>query len=341
MVETDSLQVMDRKVVAALLAHPRCRMSALAAAVGTSAPTVSRRLASLFERKLIRVISVVDQQRAGYGFAVFLRLRCVPGASADVARAVAQWPESGYVSVVGGDLDCTAQLHVNSTQHLMELLNTRLTTVRGVTGSSTSKIIRRFSTPHGWAGGLVPERALASLRAERLDHWSEDSSLDRRALDELDRALVDLLAHDGRRTWRDLAAVLGIQPATARRRVEALMTAGLLRLRTVVQPAVIGQPVVASLWLRVTPARLEAVGRTLAAHPNVLNIAATTGLTNLSGEIAVADDDALYSFLTDEVGRLPGVAAVDVSDGLQVIKRASLVYDAEHPERIGDEVRAH
>src|SRR5690606_24969968 len=84
-------------------AHPRCRMSALAAAVGTSAPTVSRRLASLFEQQLIRVVSVVDQQRAGYGFAVSLRLRCVPGASGDVARAVAQWPESGYVSVVGGD----------------------------------------------------------------------------------------------------------------------------------------------------------------------------------------------------------------------------------------------
>ena len=339
MVETDTLQALDRRVVAALLAHPRCRMSALATAAGTSAPTVSRRLSELFDRQLIRVVSVVDQQRAGYGFAVFLRLRCVPGASGDVARAVAQWPESGYVSVVGGDLDCTAQLHVNSTRHLMELLNTRLTAVGGVTGSSTSKIIRRFSTPHGWSGGLVPDRALAALRSERLDHWREDSEIERRELDGLDRSLVGLLADDGRRTWRDLGGALGIQPATARRRVEGLMSAGLLRLRTVVQPAVIGQPVVASLWLRVTPARLEAVGRTLAAHPNVLNIAATTGLTNLSGEIAVADDDALYSFLTDEVGRLPGVAAVDVSDGLQVIKRASLIYDAEHPERIGDEVR--
>jgi len=340
MTETYALEPLDRKVVAALLAHPRCRVSALATAVGTSAPTVSRRLAELFQQQLIRVVSVVDQQHVGYGFAVFLRLRCVPGASADVAQAVAQWPESGYVSVVGGDLDCTAQLHVGSTRHLMSLLNDQLTTVRGVTGSSTSKIIRRYSTPHGWYAGLVPDAALNSLRAERLDHWSEDREVKQRRLDELDQALVDLLAQDGRRTWRDLGAQLGIQPATARRRVEELMSAGLLRLRTVVQPAVISQPVVASLWLRVTPARLEAVGRTLAAHPNVLNIAATTGLTNLSGEIAVPNDDALYSFLTEEVGRLPGVAAVDVSDGLQVIKRASLIFDAEHPERISDEVRA-
>jgi len=340
MKETSALGPLDTKVVAALLAHPRCRVSALAAAVGTSAPTVSRRLSALFGQQLIRVVSVIDQQRAGYGFAVFLRLRCVPGASADVARAVAQWPECGYVAVVGGDLDCAAQLHVGSTSHLMSLLNDRLTTMRGVTGSSSSKIIRRYSTPHGWHAGLVPEHALTALRAERLDHWTEEGTVQPYPLDELDQALVDLLAHDGRRTWRDLGAELGIQPATARRRVERMMTAGLLRLRTVVQPAVIGQPVVASLWLRVTPARLEAVGRTLAAHPNVLNIAATTGLTNLSGEIAVADDDALYSFLTDEVGRLPGVAAVDVSDGLQVIKRASLIYDADSPERIGDEVRA-
>src|SRR5699024_12211873 len=105
MTETYALEPLDRKVVAALLAHPRCRVSALATAVGTSAPTVSRRLAELFQQQLIRVVSVVDQQHVGYGFAVFLRLRCVPGASADVAQAVAQWPESGYVSVVGGDLD--------------------------------------------------------------------------------------------------------------------------------------------------------------------------------------------------------------------------------------------
>lgn len=338
MMETDAVEDLDRDIVAGLLAHPRARVSTLADVIGTSAPTVSRRLTALFEQQLIRVVSVVDQQRAGYGFAVFLRLRCIPGASGDVARAVAQWPESGYVSVVGGDLDCTAQLQVTSTRHLMELLNRRLIKVKGVTGSTTSKVIRRYSTPHGWAAGLVSPGALAALRTERLDHWSEDTVFHSHTLDYVDQALVTLLANDGRRTWRDLGAELGIQPATARRRVENLMSAGVLRMRTVVQPAVIGQPVVASLWLRVTPARMEAVGRTLAAHPNVLNIAATTGLTNLSGEIAVADDDALYSFLTDEVGRLPGVAAIDVSDGLQVIKRASLIYSEAHPERIGDAV---
>src|SRR5699024_1382384 len=109
MTETYALEPLDRKVVAALLAHPRCRVSALATAVGTSAPTVSRRLAELFQQQLIRVVSVVDQQHVGYGFAVLLRLRCVPGASADVAQAVAQWPESGYVSVVGGDLGRVAK----------------------------------------------------------------------------------------------------------------------------------------------------------------------------------------------------------------------------------------
>src|SRR5699024_11840929 len=92
---------------------------------------------------------------------------------------VAQWPECGYVAVVCGDLDCAAQLQVGSTSHLMSLLNDRLTTVRGVTGSSTSKIIRRYSTPHGWHAGLVPDRALASLRSERLDHWTEDRDVSR------------------------------------------------------------------------------------------------------------------------------------------------------------------
>lgn len=326
----------DVRIIAALLAHPRARVGSLAAAAGTSAPTVSRRLAALQEQRLVRVIGVLDQQRADAGFSVFLRLRCRTGTSVEVAHAVARWPEAGYVSVIGGDLDCAAQLHLRSTAHLLEIMKGRLAGMRQVTGSSTSKIIRRFSTPHGWTGGLLGEQALAALRAERLDHWSEDRPYRRSRLDATDEALLRELGDDGRRTWRHLADALGVQPATVSRRVEALMSAGLLRLRTVVQPAVIGQPVVAYVWLRVAPSRLEAVGRALAAHPNVLNIAATTGHSNLSGEVAVASDEALYAFITEDVGQLSGVAAVDVSDGLDVIKRGSLVFEPDGSGRIAE-----
>ncbi|TDE92655.1 Lrp/AsnC family transcriptional regulator [Occultella glacieicola] len=326
MTDPVDVQDVDVRIVAALLAHPRARVGALAEAAGTSAPTVSRRLASLLG-PVVRVVAVIDQQRSDAGFAVFLRLRCVPGASADVARAVSEWPESGYVSVIGGELDCAAQLHVRSTRHLLEITGDRLRCVRGVIGSSTSKIIRRFSTPHGWTGAVLSERAMTVLRSGRLDHWTEDRRQVSHRMDDLDHAVAAELAEHGRRSWREVADPLGIQPATARRRAEAMMAAGLLRLRTVVQPAALGQPVVAFIWLRVAPSRLESVGRALAAHPNVLNIAATTGHTNLCGEVALASDEALYRFITEDVGQLPGVAGVDVSDGLDVIKRASHVFE--------------
>lgn len=325
----------DVRIIAALLAHPRARIRALAAAAMTSEPTVSRRLNALLGDGMVRVVGVTDQQRIDAGFAVFLRLRCVPGTSLDVARTVAQWPEAGYVSVIGGDLDCAAQVHVTSTAHLLEITNHRLSTVPGVTGSFTSKIIRRFSTPHGWTGGLLPEHSLTLLRSERLDHWSENRPYQRRLLDRTDHALVSALAQDGRCTWHELGGRLHMQPATARRRVESLMSAGILRMRTVVQPATLGQPVVAFVWLRVAPSRLKAAGRALAEHPNVLNIAATTGTANLSGEVAVSSDDALTSFIIDDVGQLPGVGSVDISDGLAVIKRAAHVFDPDPAEQAG------
>lgn len=323
------LSGIDLRITAALLAHPRARVGAIASATGSSAPTVSRRLAELLRRDVVRVIGVIDQQRADAGFAAFLRLRCVPGSSDAIAEAVARWPESGYVSLIGGDLDCAAQLHVSSTRHLLEITGRRLKELPGVTASTTLKIIRRFSTPHGWTGGLLGDRALTMLRAERADHWTEDRPYTTCELDEIDQRIVAAFGTDGRISWRDLADQVGIQAATASRRTEALISAGLLRFRTVVQPARLGQPVTAMIWLRVAPSRLETAGRTLAAHPRVLSIAATTGQPNLCGEVAVADDDALYAFLTDDVGSLPGVAAVDVSDGLTVIKRASLVFDHE------------
>jgi len=95
-------------------------------------------------------------------------------------------------------------------------------------------------------------------------------------------------------------------------------------MRTVVDPGLLGFPVTAYLWLRVNATHLSAAGRLLAAHPAVVNIAATTGEQNLCGEVALADDDALYEFLTGTVGRIAGLQDTDVTVELRTLKRATL-----------------
>lgn len=326
MYENAVLDETDRRVVAGLLAHPRATHARIGQAVEVSEATVSRRLARQLARPAVRVIGVLDKERSRRGREVLVRLRCRPGAGRGVAEALVGWEETGLVSVLGGSADCMAALSVTSHEHLLRLIMEELPRLDGVVATSTAMVIRRFATPHGWCPPILSPAAVGLLRADRLDDWRDlDSPTDvDNRLSELDLALLAGLGRDGRIGWNELAGACGTTPSTARRRVESLMARGLLRMRTVVDPAMLGFPVTAYLWLRVNATHLSAAGRLLAEHPAVVNIAATTGEQNLCGEVALADDDALYEFLTETVGRIGGLQDTDVTVELRTLKRATL-----------------
>jgi DNA-binding Lrp family transcriptional regulator len=81
----------------------------------------------------------------------------------------------------------------------------------------------------------------------------------------------------------------------------------------------------AILWLSVPPAELAGVGNALAAHPQVAFVAATTGPTNLIASVVCRDVNALYRYLTDDVGRLRAVQHVETTPVIRTLKSAGEV----------------
>jgi DNA-binding Lrp family transcriptional regulator len=335
------LDHLDRRVIVALLAHPRATVSQLGRAVRSSETTVSRRLSRLLRDGVVRVIGVLDMEASRRARSVFVRLRCSPGTASRSAYQLAQWEEARSVKLLTGSVDCVAELVYSSKEHLLRLMMEELPRLDGVVATSSTQVIRRFSTPHGWDPGLLPDDTVRALRAARSDQWDERAyPADPVRISELDERLIALLAEDGRLGWQELAQRCDVMPSTVRRHVETLMSRGLLRMRTVVEPEVVGLPVDAFVWLSISPTQLGAAGRVLADHPNVLMIAATTGDRNLCGEIAVASDRALYDFLADTVGHLPGLFNAEVTTELLPIKRAGKVRrPAGREDRPGEESR--
>jgi hypothetical protein len=95
-----------------------------------------------------------------------------------------------------------------------------------------------------------------------------------------------------------------------------------LTIGPTIDPSQLGYDVSARLWLTVAPASLAGVGATVAADPNVPFAAATTGPSNLTAAIWFPDIDALYRYLTDRVGGLPGVHQVETAPTVRTVKRA-------------------
>ena len=59
-------------------------------------------------------------------------------------------------------------------------------------------------------------------------------------MDETDRAIIAQLQYDGRMSFTDIAAEVGISEGTARRRVKQLMDDGVLQIVAIVEPQLLG-----------------------------------------------------------------------------------------------------
>ena len=79
------------------------------------------------------------------------------------------------------------------------------------------------------------------------------------------------------------------------------------------------------LWLTVAPSALDAAGRKLAEHHEVRFAAATTGQANLVASVAGSSTGELYTYLSEKIGGLDGVQAVETALILRQVKQ--LTYE--------------
>ena len=313
---------LDRRITGALLANPRASNAQISEAVFTSEATASRRVARLVRDGDVRVIGVLDGEATGRSRSLFVRLRCRPGEAHRSAQRLAGWTACGSVKLVTGSVDCIAEIGYTSNDHLLALTLEQLPALDGVLAVWSNQVIRRFATPHSWLPDLLPDDVVEQLRAQRLDPWADPLPDRQVKTDVLDERIAAALANDGRLGWQRLGELCEVSPVTVRRRAEAMMASGALRMRTVIEPERIGLPVNAFVALSVNPTQLSRAGELLAGHPSVLMISATTGDRNLCGEVALSSDAALYAFISETIGGLPGLQHADVAVALHSLKRA-------------------
>ncbi|MBI9115628.1 Lrp/AsnC family transcriptional regulator [Sanguibacter suaedae] len=147
-------------------------------------------------------------------------------------------------------------------------------------------------------------------------------------MDALDQAILRELQSDARKTNRDVAAAVGVSPTTALDRTRALRDRGVIRGAVLdVHLPSIGRPVQALVAVRIRPPSrkaIEAFRDWATSRPQTLGVFVTTGTEDFIVHVAVADNDALYAFVIDELTLRPEVADV----------RTSVVYEHLRSTRI-------
>ncbi|MGW4847811.1 Lrp/AsnC family transcriptional regulator [Nocardia brasiliensis] len=304
---------MDTQIVHALQFDPRVPFNRLAAELGVAEQTVARRYRRLRRDGVVRVIGAVDPRALGENDWI-IRVRCRPDGARQVAEALARRDDAAWVSIAAAGAEVSFSLHPRSAQERDELLVQRLQRSAPVHDITAAMVLHRFVGPDviDWRGRQFARSAAGGAE-------TEDVELRLRAED---LALVELLSRDGRTGYSALARATGLTTGRVIRRIAALQAANILYFDLDIAPAALGPSLSAFLWLRVAPARLDAVGRALVEHPETDYAAAVTGPFNLYAVLTAATADDLYRYVTTKMAALDGVHSFELTPVLERCKQA-------------------
>ncbi len=312
-VDSVTLDAVDLGLVHALQVDGRAPFSRIAEVLDISDRTAARRYARLRAHGAVRVTGVVDSRRTGDAEWV-VRIRVRPNAAEAVTQMLVRSPDAAWVTILSSGTEIVCVFRTDPAHPAIQSLARH----RDVLDVEAHRLLRNLMT-QAWRGRTS---ALSPDQVAALDPPSGERS-GPVTLTELDRRLLPALAVDGRAPYPRLAGASGWSESAVRRRVDELRRADIVRFDVEIDAAVLGYTFQCLLWLTVSPARLTAVAGALAADPEVAFIGAITGSHNLLVFAVCRDASALFDYVAERVGGLPGIDRVDTADVSRIVKRGS------------------
>ena len=149
------------------------------------------------------------------------------------------------------------------------------------------------------------------------------------ALDELDVALIQGLAGDGRMSFEQLGARVGLSRTAARARVQRLLETGTVRFEAIAHPAVDGYHTFAHVSITAGGIPVRKVAEQIADLPYAPFVSIVAGRFSLIAELRTGDLGSMEAAI-EEVRLLPGVLSLDTVVYTDVVKDSHLPLGGPH-----------
>lgn len=133
-------------------------------------------------------------------------------------------------------------------------------------------------------------------------------------IDAIDRKISDLLIEDGRMSCSKIASRIGkISERAVRYRIERLIKNKVIAIHGNVNAEGLGLVVFADVFIEVEPSLVLQIAQQIAEYESVSYIACSTGQNDISIQVFAHDNNELFSFVTDVIGKIPGVRKTHIS----------------------------
>jgi Lrp/AsnC family transcriptional regulator for asnA, asnC and gidA len=139
-------------------------------------------------------------------------------------------------------------------------------------------------------------------------------------LDDVNKAIVEQLQQDGRRTYGSIAAAVGLSEAAVRQRVQRMRDAGIMQIVAVTDPLQVGFHSQAMVGIR-ADGDARTVADRLSAEPDIDYVVMCTGSFDILVELVCEDEDALLQLLNGVIRQIPGVRDTETFMYLKLTKQ--------------------
>jgi len=271
----------DDAIISLLINDTRITHRRVADETGLPESTARTRMQRIIADGRVTPSILIHPRVDGERFVYMVRL--VVG-SADVQRLLdhGEFSESPWVARVDRTAEVIAQFSAATPTEMAEGVD-RVRRAPGVERVSTSMVTRIYVGAR-FESGEVPHT-----------EWSATPTRD---VDAIDRLLVSVLRLDGRASYTDLAAAVGLTVAATRRRVIRLVEDGLIRFATRVNDVSLTMAE-AAVDLDVAAMDVDGFVREVRERRSVRYVIEQTGALPLAVYLVESDEDALTAALDE------------------------------------------
>ncbi|MET4429726.1 Lrp/AsnC family transcriptional regulator [Mycolicibacterium sp. 624] len=317
----------DGLILHALQLNPRVSFRRIAEVTRLSEQTVSRRYHQLRRDGVLRVAGMLNAHLVGDAQWV-ARIRIRPDRVGALSDALIRRPDVGYVSIQSGGTELFCTILTARDGYRNKALLQQLPRSTAVLDISVDLMLHSFGDPTttvwtGYGDKLTPAQARQIIAGQGRETPTHSTPA---APTGDDMRLLEVLADDGRASHAELARATGWSVARVARHLAVLQTSRTLRYDVDILPERLGYHINAILWLTLPPEHTHTVGSELAAHDEIVFVAAVTGPRNLMAIALCRDEQDLYRYLSGRFAAAGPIAAYEISVRTEVLKQsASLV----------------
>jgi Lrp/AsnC family transcriptional regulator for asnA, asnC and gidA len=146
----NSLDDLDFTIMSYLQNDGRASFTVMAKETGASISTIRTRVTKLIEDKTIHILGRVNPEKLGFNAYATVKIAVRPANKIDeVANKIMEFREVSFLALTSGDYDLEVDVMCRDNNHLIEVINKRISSIDGVYNSSSNMYLRvlKFAQP--------------------------------------------------------------------------------------------------------------------------------------------------------------------------------------------------